>query len=341
MSERKDRRRRILKELAKLVTELSAELGGQPPREEPGTHEEQASNFRICAPKSLPDKYQKHAARTAVRYNPLNAPLALGALNAMDSDDDVLQPARLAVEVKRYWGASQRTLTVSFMESVTEGLRRKILSHLNAWNKTAGINFRSVTSGGHVRITLAGRGFWSYVGTDILHIQRNSPTMCLQGFTENTPEREYLRVVRHEAGHTLGFPHEHMRKELVARLDPQKCYDYFWRTQRWDRQTVNQQVLTPLDQMSIFATSPDQTSIMCYQLPGTITRDGQPILGGVDINKTDYWFAGRIYPKAGAQASPDALLAALEDEEHRAASPSAALSDDDGDTEFTEQPLDI
>ncbi len=41
-----------------------------------------------------------------------------------------------------------------------------------------------------------------------------------------TPESEYHRVVRHETGHTLGFPHEHMRKELVEKIDrrrPSSC----------------------------------------------------------------------------------------------------------------------
>jgi hypothetical protein len=36
---------------------------------------------------------------------------------------------------------------------------------------------------------------------------------------------------------------------------------------------------------------------MCYQLPGEITKDGKPILGGLDIDKTDKSFAGSIYPK--------------------------------------------
>lgn len=124
--------------------------------------------------------------------------------------------------------------------------------------------------------------------------------MNLQGFTMNTPESEYKRVVRHETGHTLGCPHEHMRKALVARIDPQKAYDYFWRTQGWDKATVDAQVLTPLSESSLMATPPDQTSIMCYQLPGSITRDGKPIIGGKDINATDYAFIGKIYPKAGA-----------------------------------------
>ena len=68
---------------------------------------------------------------------------------------------------------------------------------------------------------------------------------------------------------------------------------------------VDQQVLTPLDQRSIIGTAADQTSIMCYQLPGLITRDGQPILGGEDINATDLAFAGRIYPRATASMPQD------------------------------------
>jgi hypothetical protein len=47
------------------------------------------------------------------------------------------------------------------------------------------------------------------------------------------------------------------------------------------------------------STPPDETSIMCYQLPGSITRDGRPIIGGIDINASDFAFAGRIYPKPG------------------------------------------
>ena len=41
---------------------------------------------------------------------------------------------------------------------------------------------------------------------------------------------------------------------------------------------------------------------MCYQIPGTITKDGRPIPGGKDINPTDFKFAGSIYPKRVAPA---------------------------------------
>jgi hypothetical protein len=138
-------------------------------------------------------------------------------------------------------------------------------------------------------------GYWSYLGTDVKMIA-GGPTMNLQGFTGRTPIAEYRRVVTHEFGHTLGFPHEHMRTELVARLDREKTVRYFAQTQGWSRRDVETQVLTPLDETSVMGTPADQTSIMCYQLPGSITIDGRPIPGGDAVNVTDLSFADIIYP---------------------------------------------
>ena len=43
---------------------------------------------------------------------------------------------------------------------------------------------------------------------------------------------------------------------------------------------------------------------MCYQIPGEITKDGKPIVGGTDINAKDFAFAGSIYPKTVAPKRP-------------------------------------
>jgi hypothetical protein len=177
------------------------------------------------------------------------------------------------------------------------------VSHLNAWTRTGCIEFVETQGTGEVRISRGGGGYWSYLGTDVRLIPLNEPTMSLEGFTMNTSDSEFRRVVRHEAGHTLGMPHEHMRRELIARIDREKAYEYFRRTQGWDRPTVDQQVLTSLDDRTIVGTAPDQTSIMCYQLPGSITSDGKPIVGGIDINPTDSDFIGRIYPRVSEQQS--------------------------------------
>jgi hypothetical protein len=148
-----------------------------------------------------------------------SADLRIGALGMSAPSD----PLSMAVVTGKYWGPSPRTLTVSFMESTPSDLRARIVSHLNAWTRTGCVTFAQTQGTGQVRISRGAGGYWSYLGTDVLLIPQNRPTMNLQSFTMNTAESEYKRVIRHEAGHTLDAPHEHMRKELVARIDRQKA----------------------------------------------------------------------------------------------------------------------
>lgn len=250
-----------------------------------------------CTLKSLPKRLLVPAAQTATSINPINAPM-IGNFRAMGMDG-VSDPLRISVLTSKYWGPTPRKLTVTFIETTPPDLRARIIGHMNAWTKTGCISFVETKGTGDVRISREGDGYWSYLGTDIKHIPKNRPTMNLQGFTMSTDDGEFYRVVRHETGHTLGFPHEHMRKDLVARIDPEKAYDYFLEDQGWDKKTVDEQVLTPLDEKTLMGTQADQTSIMCYQLPGKITTDGEPVVGGMDVNATDYAFVGKIYPKQG------------------------------------------
>jgi hypothetical protein len=310
--------KRLREALTKIAEVASAAVNGSEDKGEERDDEEVSEDASHpdmvgCILKSLPRRLLVKAADTAVKIYPVNAP-AFGPL-ADVAPDFPLEPMRIAVLTSKYWGPAPRRLTVGFMESTAADLRARILYHMNAWGLTASTSFVETQGTGDVRISRGPGGYWSYLGTDIRLIPTNRPTMNLQGFTMNTPESEYRRVVRHETGHTLGFPHEHMRQALVARINRAKAYEYFRRTQGWDQRTVDQQVLTPLDERSIFSTPPDQDSIMCYQLPGEITSDGQPIRGGRDINQTDYAFAGRIYPKPErAQMSGSAQLSVYEDE---------------------------
>lgn len=305
MSGNKQELRRALAEIARIAEKASRHPGHGP---DAGEHEGRGADGSDvgCVPRQLPERLRVKAARTATRINPANG-LNVAAMAGLGLSDGIMDPLAMAVLTAKYWGPQPRQLTVSFMETATADLRARIVGHLNAWNRSGGISFVETRGTGQVRISRSGGGYWSYLGTDVLLIPPGQQTMNLAGFTMNTPEDEYRRVVRHEAGHTLGFPHEHMRKELIARIDPEKAYDYFWRTQGWSRSMVDQQVLTPLDDRSIMATAPDEDSLMCYQLPGSITRDGTPIRGGADINASDAAFCGRLYPKAGAAtgASPN------------------------------------
>jgi hypothetical protein len=247
-------------------------------------------NPGVCVPKPLPDHLVVPAAKASCVLNPANAPL-------LRAGAPPLSPEHIAVLTAAYWGPAGVHLTVGFLESTPRDLADRILAHMNAWGESGNVRFSPTNTDPMVRITREREGYWSYLGNGILQIPKDQPTMCLQGFTMNTPESEYRRVVRHETGHTLGFPHEHMRQELVNLLDPQATIAWFARNVGWGPQMVQEQVLTPLDPASIRGTVADPNSIMCYQIAGECTRTRQPIPGGLDIDASDHAFNATLYPK--------------------------------------------
>src|SRR5688500_1741880 len=117
----------------------------------------------------------------------------------------VITPAYLAVEKRCWWGDKGKVITVAFADKASPELRQRILSHANAWSEFANVRFEPSKIDPMVRVSFGPGGYWSYLGTDILGIPSNEPTMNLEGFTAGTSEAEYRRVVRHEFGHTLGF----------------------------------------------------------------------------------------------------------------------------------------
>jgi len=255
----------------------------------------------VCRPKSLPVHRLDSARRRAIAINPANA--VEHRVVARTPTGRRGGPRRLAVVIGRRWPASGVRLSVQFVDNPPKDLRARILGHMNAWNKTANVVFTETRGTGEVRIARLDSpedmaGYWSYVGTEILEIEHDQPTLNLEGFTMRVSDAEFRRVVRHEAGHTLGFDHEHMRTELVQRIDRKKAIAFFDKDQGWTPEEVREQVLTPLEKKSIMGTTDaDSTSIMCYQIPGAITKNGKPILGGKDINPKDFAFAASIYPK--------------------------------------------
>ncbi|HEV2803910.1 MAG TPA: CHAT domain-containing protein [Chthoniobacterales bacterium] len=261
------------------------------------------SPLRACKPKSLTPAQEAVAVQRAIQMNPANAATARTALRSPVGRRG--GPRRLALLIENRWPKAGVDLSVQFLDNPPKDLRKHILEHMNAWTKSANVRFRETTQTGLVRIARLDEpeemaGYWSYVGTQILGIDKDEPTFNLEGFTMRTPESEFHRVVRHEAGHTLGFEHEHMRTDLVKKIDRKKAFVYFDRTQGWTAEETTQQVLTPLAAGSIMGTTEsDPLSIMCYQIPGEITKDGKEIPGGTDINAKDFAFAAKVYPKTG------------------------------------------
>ncbi len=259
----------------------------------------------VCRPKPLPIEKLDAAHRRAIEINPENArgqrTVARTPIGRRGG------PRRIAVVVERKWPAKGVLLSVSFLDTPPAALRTRIIRHMNAWGLHANVVFSETNDTGEVRIARLTEppelsGYWSWVGTEILEAELDEPTMNLEGFTMKTSEAEFRRVVRHEAGHTLGFDHEHMRSEIVKMIDRKKAFAFFDKDQGWTKGEIEEQVLTPLVKKSIMGTQEvDPVSIMCYQLPGSIMKNGKPIKGGLDINPRDFAFAASLYPKPGAE----------------------------------------
>lgn len=282
----------------------------------------------VCIPKRPPASRIERAMK-AIETNPANEPTSRQV--AMAAGTKKITAEHIAVMTTKYWRTDGVHLGVAFLDNPPRELRARIIAHMNAWGDGANIRFRESNISPEVRIArTVDDGHWSYLGTDILTIAADQPTMNLDSFTLETPDSEFYRVVRHETGHTLGCPHEHMRPAMIELIDRDKAIEYFMRTQGWTQQEVIQQVLTPLDETKLRSTDADSLSIMCYQIPGSLTHSGRPILGGTDIDRIDRDFIRLIYPMpVSAQAA--VMTAAPAREAALAASPSPAPAEDGPD----------
>src|SRR5207237_8377943 len=97
------------------------------------------------------------------------------------------EPAAIRALTTKYWHNSRGVhLTVGFLDEAPADLRARIVAHMNAWAKTANVEFTESSTDPQVRIAREGGaegGYWSYLGTDILHIEPGQPTMNLEAFT--------------------------------------------------------------------------------------------------------------------------------------------------------------
>src|SRR6266849_926478 len=181
----------------------------------------------VCTPKRLPLETMVAAAETAVKINPLNH-TPLQRLTRV-VPEFVATPERIAVLTTKYWGLQGVSLTVGFLDNPPADLRKRILLHMNAWVKTANVKFVETKTNPQVRVArVEGQegGYWSYLGTDIVHIQPKAQTMNLEAFTmvthwgfrTSTCARRWLtRLIRRKRLSSSGVRRDGAKRKFVRR----------------------------------------------------------------------------------------------------------------------------
>lgn len=251
--------------------------------------------FIACTLMELPAEQLVDASKIAIDMNPANRPHD-GRISACVTD--VAEPLAIAMLTTKMWPTKGIKLGVGFMDQAEQELKNKILWYANDWGQTANVKFMEASKSlAELRLSRDKQGYYSYLGVDALSIPKSRETLNLQDFTLRTPDSEYARVVTHEFAHALAAVHEHTRRKIINRIDPQKAYAYFLRTQGWNAATTRSNVLTPLEESSLTGTTEqEETSVMAYWLPSEIMRDGRPVLGGKDITDMDRKFMAGLYP---------------------------------------------
>jgi hypothetical protein len=110
-------------------------------------------------------------------------------------------------------------------------------------------------------------------------------------------EKRIARSILHEFGHALGMVHEHQSPKCGILWDEEKAYNYYQNKCKWDRKTVYTEVLHRYNEDQTNSEEFDPSSIMIYEVPSCITKNGSSIRGNNgELSEKDKLYIAKLYP---------------------------------------------
>ena len=204
-------------------------------------------------------------------------------------------PEELALAWRRQWQPG-RELRIRFLDGEPD-LHDKVRAHAETWLRHASLGFKFGNyADAEIRVSFAGQGYWSLVGTDAMRAGRAAPTMQLGGFTSAEDDVQLRRTVLHEFGHAIGCIHEQASPAASIPWDEPKVCDFYRQWQGWDETTIYLNVLQRYSAEGTRYSNYDPASIMQYPVPAHLTRDGYEVGWNNELSDGDKSFIARMYP---------------------------------------------
>lgn len=204
---------------------------------------------------------------------------------------------RLAVALKKKW-TNGRELRVAFLDGPPI-LHERVAEEAIRWTETAnlGFDFGGPAANADLRVTFAGTGSWSFVGTDAGNIPADQPTICLGWLLPDTPIEMLRPAVLHEFGHALGAIHEHQNPAEGVPWDRGAVYAFYGGPpNRWSSEDVDVNIFAKYDEEITQYSAFDSHSIMVYPIPDTLTIGDFSVGWNSGLSATDRQWIGIAYP---------------------------------------------
>ena len=222
--------------------------------------------------------------------------------------EDMLGPGRLPtrgiarglIEWRKMW-PNGSTLKVRFMDGTTQQ-KNRVEQFANEWTEHANLAFEfGDAPDADIRVSFAGRGNWSWVGTDSKRRPVQEATLNLSNVVPGT--------IRHEFGHAIGLVHEHSAPDGGIQWNKPLIYRELGGSPNfWDRDKVDWNVFYKYDRDRVRASEFDKDSIMIYTIPARWTLNGWSAGPNDVLSEEDEAFIGssQCYPP-DAPADPVSL----------------------------------
>ena len=243
--------------------------------------------------------------------------VAQGALSAQPLGLPASAPARLAA-LNRW--PNLTTLEIFFYGSIPSSFIDGILRIVNGgggssnfngtrgWGDFANMNFQYTSRPGNAQIrigTSLSQGHWSFIGPH----NSNGQTMNLAIDTNRLPRPgEYnYGVVLHEFGHALGCIHEHQQPNQQGLFNETRVISFYQQNYGWDANKTRLNVLYRYQEHQLlkgFISAFDRQSVMLYQYPAELTRDGQGTPQNTTLSTIDQQYIAKLYPGRSFSVNP-------------------------------------